>query len=108
MREAFGPKGDAMRAAGWGTVHLGPLSEAMVRRFMIKLGKALYYRHNSKVFEGVIYALHVNSLAKDSTPELFEDILSMAPLIPEVKRANATLQDQFAAQRVLAGKSPDP
>jgi hypothetical protein len=61
----------------------------------IQIGKALYYRHNGTLFEGVIYALHINSLKKDRTPEGFEGMLRFAPGVSDPKRANAPLHDQF-------------
>ena len=95
LREAFGREGDFMRQAGWGSIHFGDLTHALVWRFMIKLAKALYYRHNGKVFEGVIYTRHISLLVRDSTPGFIQNILSGAPAVSEAMRSNRPLTDQF-------------
>ena len=95
LREAFGSQGDDMRHRGWGTISLGPLSREAIDRFMVKLAKALYYRHNEAVFDGVVYAHHVNSLARDTTPDYIRSMLHMAPEVPVVERASRSLADQF-------------
>jgi hypothetical protein len=55
LRQMLGPNGDTLRRAGWGAMYWGSLTCAAVERFGIKLGKALYYRHNNELFEGDIY-----------------------------------------------------
>lgn len=95
LREAFGQQGDFMRQAGWGSIRFGDLTHALVQRFMIKLAKALYYRHNGRVFEGVIYTRHISLLVRDSTPEFIQNILSGAPAVSEAMRSNQPLTDQF-------------
>ena len=47
--------GDLLRYAGYRALKFGPLSDALIDRFSVKLGKALYYRHNGAVFEGYVY-----------------------------------------------------
>jgi hypothetical protein len=95
MRERFGVEGDRLRREGWGLWNIGPLTQSVMIRFMIKLSKALYYRHNGVLFDGVIYASHIDSLSKDSTPAFFADILRMAPTLLAPKRNNRSLADQF-------------
>jgi hypothetical protein len=95
LRESFGPIGDQMRLAGWGSMRLGLLTQDAIGRFMVKLGRALYYRHNNVPFQGVIYANHFNTLSKAHTPALIESLLRIAPMQPELKRANQDLSDQF-------------
>jgi hypothetical protein len=95
LRKAFGREGDAMRARGWGTLNMGPLTQAMIQRFMIKLGKALYYRHNNQVFDGVMYTHHIDRFSRDTTPEFIAEILRMAPVSPEIARNRTQLHDQF-------------
>jgi hypothetical protein len=95
MRERFGVGGDQLRRDGWGLWNIGPLTQSIMTRFMIKLSKALYYRHNAVLFDGVIYATHIDSISKDSTPAFFADILRMAPGLLEPKRNNTSLADQF-------------
>jgi 5-methylcytosine-specific restriction endonuclease McrA len=95
MRRAFGPDGDRMRHAGWRSINIGPLTQDAIRRFMIKLAKALYYLHNGSLLDGVIYASHFNSLMKAHTPQLIEILLRIAPLAPEIRRGTQELTDQF-------------
>jgi hypothetical protein len=95
LREAFGPAGDQMRSEGWGSIHFGPLTEALIKRFMVRLSKALYYRHNAKIFDGVIYSRHISLLQRDNTPEYIENILSGAPAVSDPRRGNKQLIDQF-------------
>lgn len=52
MRERFGIEGDRLRREGWGLWNMGPLTQSIMIRFMIKLSKALYYRHNGVLFDG--------------------------------------------------------
>ncbi len=74
---------------------MGPLTQAAIRRFMIKLGKALYYRHNKHVFDGVMYVHHIDRFSRDTTPEYIAEILRMAPASPEIARNGKSLLDQF-------------
>lgn len=75
--------------------NLGPLTQAMISRFMIELSKALYYRHNKRVFDGELYVHHINRLSRDTTPEYINGVLSMAPALPEIERNRKSLFDQF-------------
>ena len=95
LRRAFGREGDARRARGWGLAYMGPLTQAMIRRFMIKLGKALYYRHNNHVFDGAMYVHHIDRLSRDTTPAFIAEILRMAPASPKIVRNGKPLLDQF-------------
>ena len=95
LRLAFGRDGDRRRREGWGMANLGPLTQAMISRFMIKLSKALYYRHNHHIFDGVLYVNHINRLSRDTTPEYINSILKMAPALPEIERNRKSLFDQF-------------
>ena len=51
---------------------------------MIKLSKTLYYKHNKKIFDGVLYINHINRLSMDTTPEYLRGIYEMAPALPEI------------------------
>lgn len=95
LRRAFGSEGDQRRAQGWGVINLGPLSRAIMNRFMVKLAKALYYRHNNHIFDGVLYVHHIDRMSEDTTPEYFESILSKAPVMPEIERNRKSLSSQF-------------
>ena len=95
LRLAFGSEGDERRRQGWGLINLGTLTQAMITRFMIKLSKALYYRHNNHIFDGVLYIHHINRMSIDTTPEYITSILSMAPELPVIERNRQSLIDQF-------------
>jgi hypothetical protein len=95
LRDTFGETGDQMRREGWGAAHMGPLTQAVLDRFMIRLSKALYYHHNKTIFEGVVYTRHISLLDRDATPEFFAHILSGAPTVADTKRGNRQLKDQF-------------
>jgi hypothetical protein len=95
LRRAFGSDGDRRRQEGWGMANIGPLTQAMITRFMIKLSKALYYRHNHHIFDGILYVNHINLLSRDTTPEYMDSILKMAPALPEIERNRKSLFDQF-------------
>jgi hypothetical protein len=57
---------------------------------MIKLGKALYYRHNNHAFDGAMYARHIDRFSKDTTPEFIAEILRWPPQ-PRRSRETASL-----------------
>ena len=84
-----------MRYDGWGVVNIGPLTEKAIERFMVKLGMALYYKHNGALFDGVIYADHVNFLAIDKPSDVLNKMLRMAPHLSTPQRANTLLIDRF-------------
>jgi hypothetical protein len=96
LRNTFGrDAGDNLRRLGWITINLGPLTKAMITRFMIKLAKALYFRHVKAPLDGFAYVFHINSVNKDVTPEFINSILSMAPVLPTIQRSKTSLLDQF-------------
>jgi hypothetical protein len=95
LRRAFGQDGDSRRARGCGSAYMGPLTQAAIRRFMIKLGKALYYQHNNHVFDGAMYVHHIDRFSKDTTPEFIAEILRLAPASPEIARNGKSLLEQF-------------
>lgn len=95
MHEALGSLGGSMRQAGWGSINLGRLTDAVIARFVVKLGKALYYRNNGTLFDGIIYSQHISILKRDVTPEFIAEILRLAPAVADLKRGNQSLVDQF-------------
>jgi hypothetical protein len=96
LRNTFGrDAGDDLRRRGWITINLGPLTQAMIDRFMIKLAKALYFRHVEVPLDGYVYAAHINAVNKDTTPEFINSILSKAPALPAIQRNKTLLLDQF-------------
>lgn len=95
LRRTFGGEGDRLREAGWGLAYNGPLTKAMIVRFMIKLTKALYYKHNNDIFDGVLYLHHIDLAARDTTPEYMRSILAQAPELAEIKRNQRSLSEQF-------------
>ena len=95
LRETFGQDGDALRRAGWGTINIGPLTHAAIKRFGVKLGKALYYRHNSALFEGDIYVRHLAPVGSDKDGQDLKEILRFAPVPVFPERSRKALGDQF-------------
>lgn len=96
LRNTFGrDAGDNLRRLGWITINLGPLTKAMITRFMIKLAKALYFRHVNAPLDGFVYVFHINVVEKDTTPEFINSILAMAPVLPAIQRNKTPLLDQF-------------
>ena len=96
LRDTFGrDTGDDLRRHGWITLNLGPLTKAMIDRFMIKLAQALYFRHLKAPLDGFVYVSHINAVNKDVTPELISSILSNAAVLPTIKRSKTSLLDQF-------------
>ncbi len=97
LREMFGEAdGDARRQRGWGVLNLGgPLTRAAIDRFGIKLGKALYYRHIGKVFEGNVYIRQIDLITIKRKPQHFRDILELALQLSVSQRNNKNLAEQF-------------
>jgi len=95
FRKVFGRTGDKLRYDGWGAVDLGPLTCAAIDRFMIKLAKAIYYRHTNKIFDGIIYAQHLNLMTMHSPDEFTQTLIKIAPLFAYSKRGKDSLVDQF-------------
>lgn len=96
MRATFGRnEGDQLRRAGYGMISTGPLTSDFLNIYMIKLSKALYYKHNGKILDGTVYINHISTVSKDTTPELLNILLSIAPILPEIKRNNKSGLDQF-------------
>jgi hypothetical protein len=93
-----------MRRVGWGSINLGPITRGVLERFMVKLGKALYYKHISEVFDSVIYARHVNATAKNSTPEFLTRLLHLAPELASTERNGRSLMDQFVYRFNVSGE----
>src|SRR5580704_11897647 len=61
----IGSEGDERRRRGWSAIILGPLTAAIVERFMIKLSKALYFKLNGHVFDGVLDTHQIDRLRAD-------------------------------------------
>ena len=96
LRKAFGSQGYLRFGMGWGALNLGKLSHAIVGRFMVKLAKALYYKHNGEILDGVVYARQIDRLNPANGPEHFEEILRLAPELSSTHRSGKSLIDQFA------------
>lgn len=84
-----------MRAAGMGSINIGPRTREAIRRFSVKLGKALYYRHNNEIFEGDMYVLHIAPLVRDYDPEYLATILRLSPEFATTQRSGMSLSEQF-------------
>jgi hypothetical protein len=95
MRGVFGAAGDRMRHEGWGMLSTGPLTELLINRFIVKIGKSLFYRYNRQIFDGVIYLHHISFMDRDATPQRFSEILEKAPLVSDARRDAKSLRDQF-------------
>ena len=95
LRRSFGDMGDDMRRAGYGAINLGPLTHAMIDRFLVKLGKALYYRYTGVIFDGIILANHTSSYDARDDSAAIDMALRFAPLRANPVRANKSLDDQF-------------
>src|SRR6202034_3296517 len=64
LRAVFGrEQGDHLRMGGWTAINLGPLTREMINLYMLKLSKALYFRHNGHVLDGVVYINHINTVS---------------------------------------------
>jgi hypothetical protein len=95
LRLAYGSEGDLRRRRGWSAIYIGPRTQALIGRFMIKLSKALYFKLNNHAFDGVLYTHHINKLRADTTPEYLAGVYKMAPGLPTVDRNKKSLADQF-------------
>lgn len=96
LRRAYGSEGDERRRRGWSVIQIGgPLTQGVIQRFMIKLSKALYFKHNGHAFDGVLYSHQIDKLRADTTPEYLAEIYRLAPAIPELNRNCKSLYDQF-------------
>ena len=62
---------------------------------MIKLSKALYFKLNGHIFDGVLYTHQIDRLRADTTPEYLNEIYRMAPGLPPLSRNRQLLYDQF-------------
>ncbi len=56
---------------------------------MVKLGKALYYRHAKRLFDGDLYVRHVDILRRDVTPAKVEAMLRFAPDLAQPERSKS-------------------
>jgi hypothetical protein len=95
LRLAYGSEGDLRRQRGWSAIYIGPRTQAVIERFMIKLSKALYFKLNNHAFDGVLYTHHINKLRADTTPEYLAGVYKMAPGLPIIDRNTKSLADQF-------------
>jgi hypothetical protein len=96
FREAFGVRGDLMRYQGWGAVTIGPLTREAIDRFMVKLTKALYYKHSDRIFDGILYARHINIVSEKDPNATLKSLFELAPVLSETKRNGKELSEQFA------------
>jgi hypothetical protein len=95
LREAYGPRGDEMRRAGWGSIHLGPITQRIASQFLVKLSKALYYLHNGSIFDGILVIRHVDLVGQADAQDTLTSILNIAPLEAAPTRGKLSLADQF-------------
>lgn len=95
FRASFGALGDELRNAGFEAANYGKLTEGTISRFMVKLGKALYYKHAKTPFSGIMYAHHFNPLASPLPESNLEKMLSLTPITERPARSSRSLADQF-------------
>lgn len=95
MRERYGSVGDTLRHAGYSMVEFGSSTSAVIIRFLIKLGKALFYLHNERIFDGYMYIFDFLEMQRSMQREALMSLLSLAPQAAQLKRGNMTLSDQF-------------
>lgn len=62
---------------------------------MIKLGRALFYRHTGQLFDGDLYVRHIDNLRRDVTPKSVEAVVRFAPDFIRPERGKKPLTDQF-------------
>lgn len=93
FRRIFGEQGDGLRYQGHGAANIGPATAAVIQNSMIKLGKALYYKHVGRPLQGKMRVKHLSALLDG-----FDAIEKFAQLLPDVVptgRARQDLTDQF-------------
>jgi hypothetical protein len=95
LREKYGALGDEMHRDGVGTLNIGPLSRAVIERFLIKLGKALYYLHTSEILDGVMYVVHISEQEAEMDDGPLDAALKFAPWLATPTRTKRSLADQF-------------
>jgi len=96
MKSVFGVLGKELIQQGWGALSIGPLTEAAISRFLVKIGKALYFKYNKKILDGFIYGSHVSTLTVPNPTEFFEKLAEATPYIDTPVRSNKNLSDQFS------------
>lgn len=108
LRRAFGDSlGDELRRRGYEMANLGPLAQAAIQRFAIKLGKALFYKHIGTALDGELWAYHFDTTRKSSGQELLDIMTRIAPLVPVTVRSGQFLDDQFT-YRYNVSSGPEP
>lgn len=95
FRDQFGELGDRLRYDGWNLFNLGTSTREAITRFMVKLAKALYYKHLNQLFDGAVYVNHIDAIRKDATPEILARTLALAPELAKPERSGRSLAEQF-------------
>jgi len=97
FREAFGPLGDALRQKQCGMIDIGPMTQQRVNRFIIKLGKTLFYKHVGRILNGYIFPTW-HSVYIDPAATLQQRMKTLHKFAKNVvipERADKPLIDQF-------------
>lgn len=105
LRSSFGKEGDTMRARGWGALYLGPLTRALIERFLYRLTTALYYHRNGERFIRVVHYLRQSSYNPKFDIKSFWEFLKFAPELVVTERNTEDLSDQFMFR---CNYAPDP
>lgn len=95
FRETFGSAGDKLRHTGYGTFNMGRETYRAINYCMVKLTKALYFMHMSKIFNGVAYIDHIPFQSLKNNPNILDPIMSLTRDKATTKRNRVLLGDQF-------------
>jgi hypothetical protein len=94
-RTAFGPEqGDYLRHEGWGSITVGKKTNEVLKRFLIKFAKAIYYKHLNELFDGSIAMAHIDPFSPEGQDQL-ASALKISPKLAIPERGNKSLADQF-------------
>ncbi|WP_200289685.1 hypothetical protein [Rhodospirillum rubrum] len=95
FRKHFGKHGDLLRQCGWSALNIGPLTRSAISKFMIKIGKSIFYLHKKEIFSGVIYTFHVNFESIDDVEAMRCSRERINLDNPLIARNRKSLIDQF-------------
>lgn len=84
-----------MRAEGWRVMNIGPLTQALIKRFLQRLAATLYYHRNKERFVGVVYYLPQSSYDPAFDVQMFNRMLEFTPEVVATNRNTKDLSKQF-------------
>lgn len=71
-------------------------NESALNRFILKLAKALYYKHIGYRCDGTIAWAMVDTVTDNTKEKYLDSILEISPLFADVQRNNVSLSRQFS------------